>query len=263
MPRLMNDLKWRETSGVDRAANLAEGWLMMKSATPETAQLLSEAFLLAKGIDPSTAPGRTPAMPFDPSSLPEEAQTYIAGLEKSLVDAGKSAPVAPVAQPTEADIIAKAMEALPEGVREIMAKSQRDSAEAVAKANTLLAERELSGFVAKAATLTHVPGVSAADFGATIQKATHGDAEAVAVLVKALEASNSALKEGLLFKEIGSSAPAEDSAHGQLEALAKSFEAADPKLTHAEAIAKAASENPELYTRHRREADRRNKGLED
>lgn len=34
-PRMIVQLRWDETSGVDRAANLTEGWLVMKSAQPE------------------------------------------------------------------------------------------------------------------------------------------------------------------------------------------------------------------------------------
>lgn len=201
-------------------------------------------------------------MPFDPSSLPAEAQAYVAGLEKALVESGKAAPVAPTVQPSEADVMAKAIADLPEGLREVMAKSQRDAAEAQSLAKSLIAEREQGEYMAKAIALTHVPGVTPA-FGEVMRKAAHGDQDALSQVFKALETSNSALREGNLFKEIGSAAPAAGSAHEEMEALAKSFEEKDPSLSHAEAIAKAAGSNGELYGRYSREMNRRNKGLED
>src|ERR1700740_757530 len=107
-PKKMTELKWRETSGVDRAANLAEGWLVMKSASPAARSLLSDALYAANGVDPTSA-RRTEHMPFDKAAIeanPDAALAYIAGLEKAMAS-GAPAPVA--VEPTEAEVFAKSL----------------------------------------------------------------------------------------------------------------------------------------------------------
>lgn len=261
MPKLMSDLKWRETSGVDRAANLAEGWLMMKSVDPKSAELLASAEALAKGIDPSTLSGRTPTMSFDKEALAKSdpaAVAYIEGLEKALAGIGKTPALT---EPTEAEILAKSLEDLPEPVRKALADGQRRAAEAEEIAKGLLVERERGEYMAKAATFAHIPGVNPAEFGETMRKAAHGDKGAVAEVFEVLAKAEAALKVSKAFVEIGSNAPAAGSAEEGLASFAKSLQEKNPSMSEAEAIAKAAEANPDLYRQHRGEALRKNAGV--
>lgn len=223
MPKLMTDLRMREVSGVDRAANLAEGWLLMKSASPGAQAVLKEAMGLDQdgGSEPS-AVERTHAMP------------------------------------TEAEELAKALESLPEPLRKVLADSNRRAVEAEEEVRKERERRELDEATAVAKSLDSVPEVTP-EFGEVIVKARHGDSEAVEALIGALTKSNAALKVSKAFEEIGSGHAAEGTGAAGLEGVAKALREANPELSQAEALAKAAEQNPELYAQHRAEMNRENR----
>lgn len=260
MPKLMTNLQMKEISGVDRAANLAEGWLMMKSASPEAQALISEAFSLTKTADPIVDPGRTPNMPLDLKALAKDhpsALAHIEALEKALA-AGRPV-AAPTAEPTEADILAKSLENLPAPVRKALIDNQRIAAEATEKLRKSEEKAELDELTAIAKSFDALPGVTTA-FADTMFKAVHGDPKAVREMFKTLTVANKAINSGELFKERGSNAPAADSAEGQINALAKSYVETDHTLTMADAIAKAASSNSALYAEYSAEMNSKNRG---
>lgn len=254
-PKLMRDLKWRETSGVDRAANLAEGWLMMKSVSPAARSLLTDALFAANGVDPASA-RRTENMPFDKAAIeadPNAALAYIAGLEKAL-----ASNAAPATEPTEAEVLAKSLESLPESVRTVLLKSQRDAAEAQDEVRKERTRRELDEFTTVAKSFDSLPDVTDS-FAEVMVKARHGDADSVDALIEALRKANAVVKSSGAFREIGSNAAAPESPEGRLEALAKSFTEADKTLSYEQAIEKAAGENPELYAEYRSDVNRKNR----
>ena len=122
---------------------------------------------------------------------------------------------------------------------ETIAKAEKDTrleAEAVTKA---------------AKDMGHVPGTTPAELGPVLKRAKEALPEAdFAVLEKALTTASEAIKKGNLFKEIGSNGSNGTDAQGQLQGIAKSLQAADPKLTKEQAFAKAMVENPSLYSQH-------------
>lgn len=251
MPKLMRNLTIKEVSGVDRAANLSEGWLAMyKSASPESQEVLKAAFAAGNGHEIPT--GRTEEMPFDRDSLPAEAQAYIKSLEDKL-----TAPVAPGHEPTAEEIFAKSLESAPEPIRKALVETQRRAVEAEALAKSMAEERDRQNLVAKAAEM-NIPGYSPEDLGETMRKAMGGDADSVAKLVEALGKSGEVIKSSAAFTEIGSSAPAPDSPAGQLEQVAKSLMSEDNSLDFATAMTKAVAADPSAYVNYRRELNGRN-----
>ncbi len=80
------------------------------------------------------------------------------------------------------------------------------------------------------------------------------DSEEVKHYREAMETQAAQIAESELLKTKGSSAPAAtSSAWTKIQARAKALREADPKLSEAQAIDRAARENPSLYTEHLRE----------
>jgi hypothetical protein len=254
MPRQMVKPKIREVSGVDHPAHLLEGWLMMKDASPETAVLLAQAEAIAKGIDPSTLAEETNMGLTDEvrAALPDDVRKYIGDLESDLTVA-KAAAAAPVDD--EAEFL-KSLEGMAPTVKDAFLKSQRRVAEAEAVAKSLVDEREAGEFEAMAKSLVHLPKVTPSEFGPVLRKAAAStDETTFGSILDVLKAADKAIAQSGLFREIGTGhGGTTDSALGSIEAVAKSLEEADPALTHAEAIVKAAEQHPDLYAQHRQEA---------
>ena len=264
MPRQMVNPKINEVSGVDHPAHLIEGWLALKDASPETILLLARAEAVAKGLDPNTVTLRGNEMP-DPlakdvvEALPADVQSYIKALEDAAKgdDAVTKTATAPL---SEAEQFEKAMDSLPEPVREAVRKSQHEAAEAKAVAKTLFDASEDAKFAAIAKSLDHIPGTDDS-FAADLRKVASVDQVAFDNIMKALKAANAGIAEGRLYKELGAAGDAaEGSGQAALEAVAKSLQKEDPKLSYEVALAKAAESHPDLYTQHRREYNAAQRG---
>lgn len=238
-----------EVSGVDHPAHLMEGWLAIQKSSgdvsPEMAALLGRAEALSKGVDLST-------LSVDPdkgaSTMPTETET------------------ATTAE-TDAAAFEKAIANLPEEVRKGLLANQRRAIEAESLAKALLDERETTRFEAIAKELIHLPGVDSnsdeQSFAKTLRSVAAGTTpDQFDGLLKVLRAADGTIAKSAAFGEIGSDSPgsAPGSAGGSIEAIAKALVEADTtgELTHAAAVAKAAMDNPELYTQHRTETLRRN-----
>ena len=303
MPQQIIEPTIEEISGVRRAANLSEGWMVMKDASPETALLLAQAEALAKGLPTPTT--ITPPAEGTKMELTKEVreaadpavQTYLKALEtrlaKAQADHGwndddgdghcdtadcdfnkdshpmtKSADLAPGA--TQADLeraaFEKAVTTLPPEARDFFLKQQRETAEATRIAKGLFDERESMRFEAMAKELVNLPGAPVAEVATLLRKASEGmdDDDKFAKLFQILKAADTAIHDSGLWKEIGTGAAsgAGTGADDALEAFAKGLRAADPTLSEADSIVKAAEENPELYAQYRAEMNRRNAGVE-
>ncbi len=248
---------WKETSGVDRAANLVEGWLVMKSADPHTAAVLAEAEQVAKGhnIGSTTMQLSKDAR----AALPAETVAYIESLEKQLKPKKMKKQSAKAA---EREAFEKAVADLPEGAREVLRKSQREAAEAQAIAKAMHDQQEDAKYEAFAKSLAHVPGVTA-ESAKTFRKMAEENPDEWASISKTLAASENALKASGMFKEFGSGHTGTPGSAGEsIEAMAKAFQDAEPSLSYPEAVAKAAEkaaiESPDLIVNHRREQLRAN-----
>lgn len=255
----MTDIRMTEVSGVDRAANLVEGWLVMKDASPETARLLARAEALAKGLNPDALD----TTEIDTMKLSEDVRkgldptvvAYIESLEETVTKAAPTASTAPTAE-TEAEKMEKALAALPEDLRKAVASTQRQAAEALEFAKAAKDREEVAFYTTFAKSVDKVAtDGTPEEFGVTLRKAASGDKEAFGLVLKALGAANETLRQSALFKEVGSGAADDNTtATGQLTAMAKSFIAADPKLDMDAAFRKACGENPHLYAGYRAES---------
>jgi hypothetical protein len=159
----------------------------------------------------------------------------------------------------------KALGQLPEPVRKHLLEEQRKAAEAQAMAKALFDERENRKYEEMAKALQHLPGITGEKFGPVLRKAAEADPGSFTPLYEALKAADSALKASGAFSEIGTGTTTEGvggSPEASLDGVAKGLMAADASLSYPEAIAKAVSENPDLYNQHRHAALRRNATLE-
>lgn len=223
-----------EVSGVDHPAHLIEGWIAMQKArggelSPEMTELLDR-------VSKSTDPTKGQEMPTDTDTLDE----------------------------LDGAAFEKAISGLPDEVRKGLIANQRRAIQAETLAKSLLDEREDQRFEDMAKELLHLPGVDSASDEQTFAKSLRAVSEGVEPetfdgLFKVLKAADAALATSPLFKEFGASGgSAAGSAGSSIEAIAKELRAADPELSEAESIAKAATENPELYVTHRHESLRQN-----
>ena len=139
------------------------------------------------------------------------------------------------------------------GLPEALRKRFTDLEEQVAKAAE---KEELGEFVTKAATFDALP-VKAADLGALLYRVAKGKSTAIdaAELDRVLTAANTATVEKGLTKPLGRTAPLAKgaTAEGKINAKAEELRKADPNLTQHQAIAKAVSNDPELYAAYRAE----------
>lgn len=258
-----------ELSGVDHPAHLTEGWLMMKGASPEIAQMLANAELIAKGIDPASVTSPVPNATLRSGSmadglddtiraaLPDEVQTYIKSLEDDAAAVTTSTAITKSAEDLDAEEFEKSLAGLPEGVRKSISTMQRETAAAKAMAKSLHDAAEDTRFEDMAKQLTNLPGVDdkGGEFASVMRKAAESNPAAFDGIFKVLKAADSAIEQSNAWgAEIGSSAIGEGSAAASLEGYAKSYQAEDKDLSYPEAMVKAAELHPELYNQHRKEA---------
>lgn len=130
-------------------------------------------------------------------------------------------------------------------------KAREEAAAAIAKANEEIAKineaKAEEARLAKAKTLVEgVPGMEAE----TVAKALKGmDADTQAAFEKSLAAAREAAKLGKVTKELGGSGgAAPGSANERIAKAAAGLRAQDPKLTNAQAVAKALENDPALYS---------------
>ena len=238
----LDNLAWDEISGVDMPAHLTPGWMVMKSAGGTS------------GATPvnDTKEGQVPDddIQINKAALAPEIAAYIESLEAQVAEAVAKAEEAPAPAENE-DTLAKALDAVPEEIRKHLddMNARVEMAEATARAEQDL--RLTGDFIAKAAEYENLPTVDPESFGPILRKAAEALGEDAPALFDVLAAADAAIGEGELFKSAGLAtdhgASASD-AYGKLQVIAKSAMETDPNLTEAQAIAKAAESNPDLYS---------------
>lgn len=180
----------------------------------------------------------------DTIDLPNEVFEYISALEAANAELLEQ--VEKMASPEEEDedIMKSADPAIVAIVK--AAEERAEAAERIAKAERdFRLERE---FIAKAATLTHIP-VDSGAFGALLKSVADAiTTEQFNGLWEALASANSALAESGLFSEVGKSGAFDnDSVFSPIDKAAQKILAVEPNLTKEQAIAKAVSSDPNLY----------------
>jgi len=98
--------------------------------------------------------------------------------------------------------------------------------------------------IAKATALAATTGQSP-EAVATVLAKIEGDEPAMKAFGGVLDALKAAQSEASLFKAIGYDGPPQPEGVGRVEARATELRKADPKLSHAQAVAKAAREMPD------------------
>lgn len=180
--------------------------------------------------------------------LPQEAVEYIAKLEADV-----AALEARVTELTPAEVV-KAAE-LPEEIRKRIDDLEKRAAEADARAADERDKRVTKEWIEKAASLRALP-VSADEFGPVLKRFVEGapSADDAEMLLRVLNAYGEQVEKGALFQEIGKTGASQPSAWDRIQSLAKQLRDADPDLSEALAISKAAQLNPQLYAEYRAEA---------
>jgi hypothetical protein len=289
MPTALEGLKIGEISGVDHPAHLEEGWMVLKAtgaaeaqvakveAVEELVEALTKAsnlmepdFLAQVGAEVLDASARetlahliskatkeAPSMPepIDVDALDPEVAAYIKSLETERDEAVAAA--APAEEVTEETDLQKALDGLPEALREHFTKQAADLAEATKVAK---AERDLrvdAEFIQKAREDYGDLPIKPEDFGPVLRKVAEFDATVFVEVDRVLKAAAAIASETALLKSIGSPAAQmrDGSAVSNLDSIAKAAVEADStgNLTYAMALAKAAEEHPDLYEAHVRE----------
>lgn len=185
--------------------------------------------------------------------LPDEIVDYIGELEDRASEAETA--LAKALGEDEVDPIAKALSELPDEVAAIV-KSQQDrltqaeqelQAERIAKANET--------FVTKARAFDGVID-KPEEFGPVLRQFAETNPEAAEALENHLRAASQRVTKSALFSEFGHEAT-DSEVTSQVEAIAKSYQEANPNLSLEEARGMAWEQNPSLYEQYRAEKQTR------
>lgn len=117
--------------------------------------------------------------------------------------------------------------------------------------------RRREKFIKAVQPLTDLPGAPADDFAEIVEKCESAlTPKQFEKLFTLLTSWNAILAKSKIFEEIGrTEIGAFTGAEGQLHALAKELQAANPKLSYPKAYTQATLEHPELYKRYRAEKE--------
>lgn len=241
-----------ETSGVDHPAHLQEGWLVCKSATGQDIQSL-----FGTTTEGSPMPNKDASEPATKATGPtvEELQKEIADLKAKLADKGKN-PFGKAADAEEEE--AEMLKSLPESVREMLAKQERETEELRKQAaeDRAAVEKERNARLDQEA-ITKFEGtyksiaLDAATVAPALRQVETISPDLAKALTGALAAADNQLKTAGLFAEVGKSKDegAGTSAIDRITAAAAELRKSEAgkDLTEAAAFTKAVTADPELY----------------
>lgn len=246
--RKMVNLSVEETSGVDHPAHLHEGWVILKSADAAGVAEVIESLAAEAApehMEESMAESET-VETVDIEALTADlakAQERIAELEAQVAEKAADPEEAPAADAESEDI----MKAVPEAVREMLAKAEADAASAredLRKERIARADREFTEKVALWKSLT----IDAAEFGPMLRALTEVAPELADKIEKALSALDAQMESAAIFAEIGhGQRPNGGDAYSKVESLAKAAVAAGEFSTVEQAITSVIAKNPDLY----------------
>jgi len=142
---------------------------------------------------------------------------------------------------------------------EMLLKSYDGSEDEIKKLNEKLEkaadEQATKEAVAKAATFTHIPELSAEEFAPVIKALSGADFEAWAKVESILKAANKVIEDGELLKQFGKDGIGESEAERKLDSMAKErvTKSAGEK-SYEQAYTEILDENPDLYAQAKRES---------
>lgn len=275
-----------ETSGVDRAAHLHDGFLVMKSAgetTQVTAQLQSaegiteennlssvqEQIDLAvtkavegyeekvSGLEAALEAAKNQAA--DLASKLEEIQAMQTGEETGEGEnTGEEMPAEVAAALEEMpDEVAKSVKALPAEQRELMAKAFKAQADEVAKANAeIRKEREVrldAEAVTKSKEVYKNVGIEHEVVAPALRRLSVVDPELAKAVEGVLSAADAQIAESGLLKEFGTATTSTTSVMDEAKSLAKSLVESGVVKTIEQGVERVLDSNPELAKRYAQE----------
>ncbi len=267
MPRKapkMTDLVIEETSGVDHPAHLHEGWLVMKTANPETVADVQRNLPdpMEESMEETTEPVEdVKAEETLEETAPENkdavedlaiAEARITELEARIAEMESLMEEAPAElavdgeEMLDKETLALAKSSTPD-VRTAIIKMAREKAVAE---NALTVERETHADAeattkAKAA-YSHL-AVDPDKIGPALRRLTGIDAELAKSVEDALTAADAQNESADIFSEVGKGFTLKGDAIDKISSLAKAAVAEGKAPTIEQAYAQVATDNPALY----------------
>jgi hypothetical protein len=270
-----------ETSGVDRAAHLHDGFLVMKSAneTNRVKALVLKALGKSKEdnlssvqeqielavtkavgeyekevVELTAALEAAKNQAADLAMKLEEIQAMSNGEEMSDVEAGMHSPEVEAAMETMPDEVAKSILGLPAEQQEMFAKAFNAKVEEVNKAAAeIRKEREIrldAEAVAKSKEVYKNAGIDHDVVAPALRRLTEIDPTLAATVENVLSAADAQISESGLLKEVGTSASEPASVLDEAKSLAKSLVESGVVKTLEQGIEKVLDTNPELAKRY-------------
>jgi hypothetical protein len=272
-----------ETSGVDRAAHLHDGFLVMKSAneTNRVKALVLKALGKSKEdnlssvqeqielavtkavgeyekevVELTAALEAAKNQAADLAMKLEEIQAMSNGEEMSDVEAANSmhSPEVEAAMETMPDEVAKSILGLPAEQQEMFAKAFNAKVEEVNKAAAeIRKEREIrldAEAVAKSKEVYKNAGIDHDVVAPALRRLTEIDPTLAATVENVLSAADAQISESGLLKEVGTSASEPASVLDEAKSLAKSLVESGVVKTLEQGIEKVLDTNPELAKRY-------------
>lgn len=273
--RKLVGLEVTETSGVDRAAHLHDGFLVMKSAEEEknTQNLVLEALGLRKSEEDTLSKvvenndlekGET-AMDGEDSpemSLEEELKSYkkkYAELEKKMMGMMPKEKMKKSYETLPEEIV-KSLDGVPEEQAEVFAKAFIAQQEELAKAKESAAqerdERLDAEAISKSRESFSVLGVDHDSVAPALRRVAAIDENLAKAIETALSSADAQLAEAGLLKEFGTAkAVSSASVYDEAKTLAKSLVENGVVKTIEQGIEKVLDSNPELAKRYYKETN--------
>lgn len=187
-------------------------------------------------------------MDIDFGALTPEARRYIEKLEERIAKMEDEA-TDKEEDEMEEDEMEKSLSKLDPTIRKMVmdANARAEAAEAIAKAER--DARVTAEFISKADDIAGNLSVNANEFGPILKAAAENlDPEVYAEIERVLKSANAAVESAGMWSEFGRSTNGPTTTEAKVEALAKSYQSADPNLSFEAAYAKALEENPSLYS---------------
>lgn len=274
-----------ETSGVDRAAHLHDGFLVMKStgdttqvtAQPQSAEGVTKENNLSSvqeqidlavtkavegyeeqvsGLEAALEAAKNQAA--DLAAKLEEIQAMQTGEETGEETTGEEMPDEVAAAMEEMpDEVAKSISALPAEQRDLMAKAFKAQADEVAKATAeVRKEREVrldAEAVTKSKETYKNVGIEHEVVAPALRRLAEVDGELAKAVESVLSAADAQISESGLLKEFGTSTTSTTSVMDEAKSLAKSLVESGVVKTLEQGVERVLDTNPELAKRYAQE----------
>lgn len=246
MPNRLSDLEIDEVSLVDRPANpLSKVLLFKRDTSGEEDEILGTD----NGADYSSMT-KEETMPEDTGTV-ELTPEYVESLEEMVLQLqDELAAVKKSADDGKEDVLKNLDPKVADEVLTRIAKAEARAAESEAIAKAERDTRITREYLTKAETkMEHLPG-TASEKASILKGLNDIDTDLANKVEQMLISANEQAALGAIDDELGRDVLGDSTAMGEIEKLAKSLQASNSDLTYEQAVDKALSENPALYTKY-------------